>query len=73
MSAITIRGLDEPMLSKIKLRAARNRRSMNAEILDVLEQTLKAETPRSLNITTVAIDDQHLHYNRDEIYGDDGR
>jgi len=73
MAAVTIRGLDESLLSRLKFRAKKNRRSMNAEILNVLEATVMAETPRTLNITTVAINDQHLRYGRDEIYGDDGR
>lgn len=50
MKNLTIRNLPEETLNKLRLRAARHRRSMNSEILIVLDQGLE----RSVEISSPA-------------------
>lgn len=44
MASITIRNLDESLKSKLRLRAARHGRSMEAEVRNILAESLKPET-----------------------------
>lgn len=50
MATITIRKLDEPTKDKLRLRAARHKRSMEDEARNILRTALAAEskTPRNL-------------------------
>ncbi len=43
MATITVRDLDEATRSKLRIRAARNGRSMEAEVRDILETAVTAE------------------------------
>ncbi|WP_064742486.1 hypothetical protein [Azospirillum sp. B4] len=42
-TALTVRGLDEDLVRRLKLRAARHGRSMEAECRDILRQALANE------------------------------
>ncbi|MEC4595054.1 MULTISPECIES: FitA-like ribbon-helix-helix domain-containing protein [Nitrospirillum] len=42
-TALTVRGLDEELVRRLKLRAARHGRSMEAECRDILRQALANE------------------------------
>ena len=41
MATITIRNVPEDLHERLKVRAAQNRRSLNAEVLHALEQTVQ--------------------------------
>jgi antitoxin FitA len=43
LASLTIRNVDNKLVSKLKLRAARNGRSMEAELRDMLQRMLDAE------------------------------
>ena len=47
MAAITVRGLDEDVRSRLRVRAAHNGRSMEAEVRDILEAAVGRTRPRS--------------------------
>ncbi|MFC7549126.1 Arc family DNA-binding protein [Plantactinospora sp. GCM10030261] len=47
MAALSIRDLDDSVREKLRLRAARNGRSMEAEIRAILASAVAEETPRT--------------------------
>jgi antitoxin FitA len=44
MGSLIVRNLDDEIVAKLKLRAARNRRSAEAEHRDILQRALAGET-----------------------------
>jgi plasmid stability protein len=75
MPTLQIRGVPEAVFETLKRRAARHQRSLQGELRHILEQIALTEPPEG---ETVPIE---LHmseasrgdWNREEIYGDDGR
>lgn len=47
MAALSIRDLDDSVKEKLRLRAARHGRSMEAEIRDILTTAVASEAPRA--------------------------
>lgn len=45
MSSITLKNLPDDLHRRLRLRAARNRRSLNSEIIAALEAVVRAEPP----------------------------
>ncbi len=45
MATLTIRGLDEETKARLRMRAARHGRSMEAEVRSILEEALPAQRP----------------------------
>ncbi len=45
MATLTIRGLDEDTKARLRMRAARHGRSMEAEVRSILEEALPAQRP----------------------------
>ena len=79
-ASLTIRNIPEPVLDRLKARAARHRRSMQGEVLDILESAaLEPETRlsgaaalarvRALGLTTRADSLTMIRQDRDR----DGR
>jgi len=52
MASLTIRNLDDDLKSKLRLRAAEHGRSMEAEVREILAETLNPPTLRQ-NLVTV--------------------
>lgn len=50
MASITIRNLDERIKDRLRLRAARHKRSMEDEARNILGEALSAETAKSRNL-----------------------
>ena len=50
MASITIRNLDPNIKSRLRVRAARNNRSMEEEVRSILRVTLAGESERSLGL-----------------------
>jgi plasmid stability protein len=50
MATITIRGLDDTVKARLRLRAARHGRSMEEEARRILKDGLTAEAPRGPNL-----------------------
>ena len=46
MASITIRQLDETLKARLRVKAARNGRSMEAEAREILRNSLQTEAPR---------------------------
>jgi plasmid stability protein len=50
MASLLIRGLDDSIKSKLRIRAAEHSRSMEAEAREILHRTLSAQPERELNL-----------------------
>ncbi len=50
MASITIRNIDPPLKERLRVRAAHNGRSMEAELRHILNDTLAAPGPRETNL-----------------------
>jgi plasmid stability protein len=50
MTTLTIRNVDAAMKERLRVRAARNGRSMEAELRQILSDTLAPESSRELNL-----------------------
>lgn len=50
MSNLTIRKVDPALKQRLRLRAARNGRSMEAELRDILHRSLTEERPSEVNL-----------------------
>jgi plasmid stability protein len=50
MTTLTIRNVDAAMKERLRVRAARNGRSMEAELRQILRDTLAPESSRELNL-----------------------
>jgi len=50
MASITIRNMEEPLKSKLRLRAAQHGRSMEDEVRDILRVVLAQEVPGGANL-----------------------
>lgn len=76
MPAIQIRNVPERLLAALKERAARHGRSMQQELVAILESaTAKAPAPEStppLRLVTVKTRNK-VRWTREDIYGDEGR
>ena len=55
MKNLTIRNIPDELLKKIRIRAARARRSMNSEILNALEAGLNEKTQISASAVSVEL------------------
>jgi len=80
MKSIHIRNLDDGTLIGLKRRAARHRRSLQKEVESLLQdaaQMTPAEEPtllqQKLILKTVATGSPETKWDRESIYGDDGR
>jgi plasmid stability protein len=78
MAALNVRNLDDALLDALKQRAARHRRSLQKEVLSILEA---AAFPRRrgqpaeqapLRLHTVKVG-APTSYSRDDLYDDDAR
>lgn len=58
MAAITVRGLDDEVRHQLKIRAARNNRSMEAEVRAILERTVAADAEEPVGEETAVVADQ---------------
>lgn len=47
MAAITVRSLDDQVKERLKVRAARHGRSMEAEVREILTDAVRTEEPRN--------------------------
>lgn len=75
MKSVHIRDVDPEVLRKLHRLAKLNHRSLQGELRNILEeaaQKLPNEEERELNLYTVS-EEQGSTWNREEIYGDDGR
>jgi plasmid stability protein len=75
MPALHIREVDDAILQRLKLRAKTNRRSLQGEVLSILEEaSLPKEkgsnARRPLRIHRVAVGAK-VDYSRQEIYGEE--
>lgn len=52
MASISIRNLDETLKDRLRVRAARNRRSMENEAREILRTALSEETPSDMDLAT---------------------
>jgi plasmid stability protein len=50
MSSLLVRGLDDSIKAKLRIRAAEHGRSMEAEVREILNTTLSAPPERELNL-----------------------
>jgi antitoxin FitA len=50
MTTLTIRNVDAALKERLRVRAARNGRSMEAELRQILRDTLASESSRELNL-----------------------
>jgi plasmid stability protein len=50
MSTLTIRNVEPAVKEQLRVRAARNGRSMEAELRHILSEVVAAEHPRELNL-----------------------
>ncbi|PXA05287.1 hypothetical protein DDZ13_00020 [Coraliomargarita sinensis] len=80
MKSLHIRNLDDEVLSGLKRRASRHRRSLQKEIEVLLKDAARMSPPEEdpaeiaeLKLNTVADGRADITWNRDMIYGDDGR
>ncbi len=53
MAAVSIRGLDDQVKERLRVRAARNGRSMEAEIRSILVDAVQEQSPSSGLFTTL--------------------
>jgi hypothetical protein len=79
MAALHVRDLDDAVLEELKKRAERHRRSLQKEVVAILEaaarprgRSRRGGKPRPLKIHTVRVGGPAT-YSRDKIYDDDGR
>ncbi len=76
MKSVHIRNIDSNVLNALKRLAKAHRRSLQGELLFILENASKsalaAEAPGDIELVTVATDVENS-FSREEIYGDDGR
>lgn len=80
MKSLHIRNLDDEILSGLKRRAARHRRSLQKEIECLLEDAARMSPPEEqvdvqakFELNTVATGQASKSWNREDIYGNDGR
>jgi plasmid stability protein len=52
--AITVKNIPQPLYEKLKLRAGRNRRSVNGEIISIFEEALTVHTVKPEDILASA-------------------
>ncbi len=50
MTTLTIRNVEPALKERLRIRAARNGRSMEAELRDILSATLRGESEREVNL-----------------------
>jgi plasmid stability protein len=50
MASITVRNLDDPLKARLRVRAARNGRSMEEEVREILRTTLAGQKPAGKNL-----------------------
>jgi plasmid stability protein len=78
MPALHIRDVDDAVVDALKVRAARNHRSLQGEVRAILEETVRQAQSSSrkrkprLRIKTVRVG-APVKYSRDVIYEDEGR
>jgi plasmid stability protein len=76
MKTILVRNLDEQVLAALKRLAASNHRSLQGELLHLLTRASRLapgeEEISSLELFTVSTG-RRTTFDREEIYGDDGR
>lgn len=76
MKSILIRNLDEQVLARLKRLAASNHRSLQGELHRILRRAsrlaLRKDAASSLSLITVSTGRRGT-FDRDEVYGDDGR
>lgn len=77
MSALHIRQVDDAVVEALKRRAARNNRSLEGELREILraasdEEGRRRAGRRKLKLRTVAVGGPQT-FGRDEIYGDQER
>ena len=78
MPALHIRNVDDAVISELKARAARNHRSLEGEVRDILDMATgrrRAGTKRrrKLRLHTVSLGGGPAVYSRDVIYEDGDR
>ena len=78
MPAIHIRNITEGTLSRLKKSAEYNKRSLQGEVLFLLERAAEVVPhkayPEPLELFTISSPEvSHQAWNREEIYGTDGR
>lgn len=80
MKSLHIRNLEDATLEGLKRRARRHRRSLQKEVEDLLSDAARMLPPESvegsryaLRLHTVATGHTQSDWNRESIYGDDGR
>jgi plasmid stability protein len=74
--AIHIRHVPEPLLSALRERAAANGRSLQQEVLTILEAAIAAPVPRQVDGPTQLVTvrtSTDATWRRDDIYDDEGR
>lgn len=76
MSAIHVRNVPEPVVAALRERAARHGRSMQQELLQILQEAASSQPPHEavepIRLTTVRTSATST-WRREEIYGDAGR
>ncbi len=80
MKSLHIRNLDDATLEGLKHRAHRHRRSLQKEVEALLSDAARMLPPasaedsrRALRLNTVSTGHTQNDWNRESIYGDDGR
>lgn len=80
MKSLHIRNLDDTVLHGLKRRAIRHHRSLQKEIEVLLEDAARMSPPEEqagasprLNLNKVTTGQTATAWNREDIYGDDGR
>lgn len=80
MKSIHVRNLDEATLTGLKRRAQRHRRSLQKEVESLLSDAAQMapaaqveESATKLNLKTVSTGQVGATWDRQSIYGDDGR
>lgn len=80
MKSLHIRNLEEATLEGLKRRARRHRRSLQKEVEDLLSDAARMLPPEpaegsrhTLRLHTVSTGQTQSDWNRESIYGDDGR
>jgi plasmid stability protein len=76
MAALHIRSVPEPVVAALRERARRHGRSVQQEVLQILEEAAAAPMPGEalapLQLKTVQTN-RMSRWSREEIYGDEGR
>jgi plasmid stability protein len=74
--AVSIRSLDDAVIEALKRRAARNNRSLEGELREILQQAAASPSPRGrrrrLRLNTVEVGGAAT-FRREDVYGDEGR